>query len=189
LASNRRGFHAFDACFPFRGDKNAVRRRIALQLRKLSRVQRCVRNSSRRLAVNRPAAAGLCECARVLASLLLVRPTYSFTRRSVFAKATTDSPESFRSGGEQIHVLIRSSDSVQNDAPYFRSKRDCRFNFPWSVLRCMWAFPAIALDESGVDITCYAAVMHFLVSFADEYVNVVEGELQNGTPTLCFRLC
>jgi hypothetical protein len=46
----------------------------------------------------------------------------------------------------------------------------------------MWAFPTVVLDESGVDITYYAAVMHFLVSFADEYVNVVEAVHQAVSP-------
>ena len=38
----------------------------------------------------------------------------------------------------------------------------------------MRAFPAVVFDEPCVEIARYAAVMHFLVSFADEYVNVVE---------------
>ena len=56
----------------------------------------------------------------------------------------------------------------------FRSERHHRLNFPRSVLRCMWTFPAIVLGEPAVEIARYAAVMQLIVRFADEYVNVME---------------
>jgi len=34
--------------------------------------------------------------------------------------------------------------------------------------------PTIVLDESGVDITRYAAVMHLIIILANEYVNIME---------------
>jgi len=42
------------------------------------------------------------------------------------------------------------------------------------VLRGVWAFPAIMLDESGVKIACYTALMQVVISFTHEYVNVMK---------------
>ena len=56
----------------------------------------------------------------------------------------------------------------------FRSKRDRCLNSPRSVLRGMWAFSTIVLQESAVEIVCHAAVMHFIPRVADEDVNIVE---------------
>ncbi len=30
------------------------------------------------------------------------------------------------------------------------------------------------VQESGLDVACYTAVMRFIIGFADEYVNVIE---------------
>ena len=32
----------------------------------------------------------------------------------------------------------------------FRSECDCCFDFPWPVLRCVWAFPAVVRCESSI---------------------------------------
>jgi hypothetical protein len=54
------------------------------------------------------------------------------------------------------------------------SESNCRFNFPRSVFRCVRALSPIVLDEAGVEVTRYAAVMHLIVRLADRYVNIME---------------
>jgi hypothetical protein len=38
----------------------------------------------------------------------------------------------------------------------------------------MWAFPTVVLDEAGVEIARYAAVMQLIIRLADKYVNIME---------------
>lgn len=38
----------------------------------------------------------------------------------------------------------------------------------------MWAFPTVMLDEAGVEIARYAAVMQLIIRPADKYVNIME---------------
>ncbi len=49
------------------------------------------------------------------------------------------------------------------------AKRNCRFDFPRSVLRFVRAFPTIVLGESGTEMMRYAAVMQLIIRFTNEY--------------------
>ena|SRR5437667_9290097 len=51
----------------------------------------------------------------------------------------------------------------------------------------MWTFPTIVLGEPAVELARYAAVMHLVVSFADENVNVVEAVHQTVSPPAYSR--
>ena len=53
-------------------------------------------------------------------------------------------------------------------------ERECGLNLPWRVPRGMWAFFLIMLAQPRVEVARDPAVIRFLVSFADEDVNVVE---------------
>ena len=56
-----------------------------------------------------------------------------------------------------------------------RTECDCCFDFPRSVLRRIWAFPAIVLSQSRSEIGGNAALVNLVVYLADEDVNIVEG--------------
>jgi hypothetical protein len=53
------------------------------------------------------------------------------------------------------------------------SERDCHFNLPRPVLRRMRAFRAVVLDESGIEIVRYAAVVCLIVRFTNVFFPVL----------------
>jgi hypothetical protein len=63
--------------------------------------------------------------------------------------------------------------AIKTTSLSFGSERDCHFNLPRPVLRRMQAFRTVVLDESGIEIVRYAAVVCLIVCFTNVFFPVL----------------